>query len=369
MKRQYIWWFIGAVLITAGVLTVFLGQGSTQETPDTVRIGAVLPLTGQLSYLGEEERNVILMAQEEINSNSSTPNLEVVIEDSKSSAKGGVSAYRSLRRKGIKPVITSLTVVSEAIKPIAKKEGVIQMVLSVHPDIAKSSDNVIRPYYGLEVEMKKMSSYLKSKDAERVSALYVNTPESKVAINEYLRPELKSFGGTLVGEETYSIQDRSVRNQLVKLKSEKPSYIMTIDFGNKYPTILKEASSIGVRENILGGLGMMTAPEMPDELTQGLTFAAASFVVDPSDNYLDFSKKYEREYGRKPTFDGVYTYDTVKMLYEALRDGKVRKKELLSTTYKGVSGNIKIDSTGTGKTEVSLGRYDSNGNIMEVNIE
>jgi len=39
----------------------------------TIRIGAILPQTGPVSFMGSEQRNVLLMAQGEINARKTGP--------------------------------------------------------------------------------------------------------------------------------------------------------------------------------------------------------------------------------------------------------------------------------------------------------
>jgi ABC-type branched-subunit amino acid transport system substrate-binding protein len=301
-----------------------------------------------------------------VNLKKDSPKVQIVFEDSRSTAKDGVSAYHKLRLQNIQYIITSLTIVSEAVRPLSEKDNVLQIALSVHPDIAKSSNTLLRIYYGLEDEMKLIADYLSEVGAKKVAALYVNTPEDDLAINYYFKSYLASKNIEFIGSETYEFADKSLRNQLIKLKALNPDFIMTIDFGYMYPTMLKEAQSLGIREKILGGLGMMTAPSMPTELTKDIVFASASFVIDPTERYLEFDKRYEQKYGKRVTFDGVYTYEAFYILHENLRMGTTRYENFLSRTFDGISGKMFIDSTGTAKVDISIAKFDNTGKIVKL---
>jgi branched-chain amino acid transport system substrate-binding protein len=365
MRQRQILVSILMVLIFFNFVFIIGCKKDTAEEK-VFKIGAILPLTGYLAYLGQEEKNALLLAQDEINSSEESIKIEILFEDSKSTAKDGITAYQKLRQNNLNGVITSLTIVSEAILPLTKKDKTIQFVLSVHPDIAKESQWAIRAYYGLEHEMKLMATYLASSGAKEVAALYINVPEDTAAINNYFKNYLKEEKIGLIGQETYDFSSKSVNNQLLKLKNLNPDFIMTIDFGYMYPTILKEAQNLGIRNKILGGLGMMTAPPIPADLTEGLIFASASFIFEKRPEYLNFLEKYESEYVNKPTFDGVYTYDVIKLLYKNLKNGKTNRDDFLNFTYNGISGKIYIDETGTGKVDISILKYDENGNIIKV---
>lgn len=367
MKKTKVFSILMLVVFVSLSLLLIPGcKNKKAKEPETIKIGAILPLTGYLAYLGQEEKNVLLLAQKTINSSSESIKLEILFEDSKTTAKDGINAYQKLRQNNLSGVITSLTIVSEAILPLAKKDKTIQFTLSVHPDIAKDSQWAIRAYYGLEHEMKLMAAYLGSIGVKKVAALYINTPEDNVAINNYFKNYLKEQNIDLIGQETYDFTSKSVNNLLLKLKDLNPDFIMTIDFGYMYPTILKEAQDLGIRNKILGGLGMMTAPSMPVDLTEGLIFTSASFIFEKSPEYLNFVKTYESEYGIKPTFDGIYTYDIIRMLFENLKNDKNGRDAFLNITYRGLSGNIYIDETGTGKVDISILKYDEKGNLTKL---
>jgi len=127
--------------------------------------------------------------------------------------------------------------------------------------------------------MKLVANYIASQGAKRIATLYVNTPENDAGINQHLKNFLEAENIVIVGGRTYEFTDTSVQQQLEALKSLNPDYIVTIDFGLMYPTMLRQASALGIRDQMLGGLGIMVTPPVPRELSNGFTFAASSFFV------------------------------------------------------------------------------------------
>jgi branched-chain amino acid transport system substrate-binding protein len=336
------------------------------EEQITVRIGAILPLTGPVSFMGAEQRNVLRMAQAEINRRGKGPRIEVIVEDSRGNASDAASAYEKLKTQGIKHVVTTLTAPSEAVKPLCERDRIVQVSLSVHSDLTDSTNFMIRPYYGLADEMKLMSRYLASKGAKRVATLYVNTPENDAAINQHLKNFLKDENIIIVGGRTFDFTDTSVQRQLAALKSLDPDYIVTIDFGLMYPAMLREADALGIRKRVLGGLGIMVTPPLPKVLSDGFTFAAASFFIRPTAKYVRFARAYQAAYGSRVTFDGVYTYDALHILHDSLRDGEATGGNLRNRTFDGISGKMSIDATGSGHAAMDLGRFNNKGRIVKV---
>jgi branched-chain amino acid transport system substrate-binding protein len=350
------------LLILASLSLTF----AKDEDAITIRIGAILPLNGPVSFMGAEQRNVLLMAQQEINSRKTGPRVELIFEDSKGGGSDAILAYDKLRRQNVKYVVTTLTAPSEAVKPLCERDRIVQVALSVHSDLSNSTKFMIRPYYGLADEMKFIASYIASQGGKRMATLYVNTPENDAAINQHLKNFLKAENIVIVGRRTYEFTDTSVQPQLEALKSLNPDFIVTIDFGLMYPTILRQASALGIRDKILGGLGIMVTPPLPRELSNGFTFAASSFFVEPTRNYTRFARAYQARYKSKVTFDGVYTYDALQILYHSLCHGGDTVSNLRNRAFHGISGKITIDTTGSGHVAMDLGRFNNKGKIVRV---
>ena len=359
------------LLLTTLILSLFESQvyamGVSEEHKEEIRIGAILPLTGNLSYLGLEEKNALTLLEAKIN-NRSNPKLTILFEDSKGTAKDGLSAFNKLKIAGIRYYITSLTIVSLAIAPLCDDKNFVQIALSVDPVIAKENKHLMCIYYNLSDEMRLISKLLNYKKANTVASLYIDTPEDRISINKFFIDDLKKYGIKHLGSSTYTFTDKSLKYQLLKLKSLSPDYINTIDFGYMYPTILKEALSLGIRSKIIGGLGMMTAPPMPVSLLSGIYFCASSFVINPTKEYEAFAAKYRAEYGKAATFDGVYTYDAGNILYSNIRNNMDKTSEFVDKTYEGISGKIHLDADGTCHVAMSLGYYDDQGKIHELII-
>ncbi len=348
--------------LSFALLLTLISLDPTFAKDETIRIGAILPLTGPVSFMGTEQKNVLLMAQDEINSRGKGLKIQLIFEDSRGNATDAVLGYEKLRRQSVKYIITTLTAPSEAVKPLCERDRIVQIALSVDSDLTQSAHFMIRPYYGLADEMKLMARYVASIGAKRMATLCVNTPENAAAIN-HLKKFLKAEDIIVVGGRTYEFTDTSVQEQLEALKALNPDCIMTIDFGLMYPTMLRQADALGMRSRVLGGLGIMVTPALPRELSNGFTFAAASFFVQPTAKYTRFARAYQARYESKVTFDGVYTYDALHMLHDNLRKGE---DGLRNRTFYGVAGLMMIDATGSGHVAMNMGRFNAKGEIVRI---
>lgn len=339
-----------------------------------IKVGVVLPLTGPLAFFGEPEREVLLQSAEALKKadagrqgTAHGPRVQLVIEDSAGSARDGVSATQKVLLQEPAAVITSLTIVSKATQQILSEQKVPQIALSVHPTLAEQSRYTFRPYYGFEQEMRTLADYLIANNRKRVGILWVLVPECEAAINDVLKPRLEGAGGQVVASESYSFTEMNLRAQLAKIASSEPDAILVIDFGNLYGLILKEAENLGVRNLVVGNIGLLTAPPIDDALLEGVVFSGPSFVINNSPEYARFAAEFEQRTKTKPTYDVLYTKDAFDILTNALREvadaeGRVDPDRLAERlrgmgTYNGVTGAMKINRNGNVEVGIGMGVY------------
>jgi branched-chain amino acid transport system substrate-binding protein len=337
-------------------------NGKTEEK--VIKIGAILPLTGSLAFFGGPEKDILHMALEELNNSGGIngKKVELIMEDSKSTAKDGISAAQKILLQKPIAVITSMTIISNATQPIFKENKILQIALSVHPKIAEQSAYTIRPYYGFDDEIKVVSKYFQKKGLKNIGALWVMVPESESAINNILIPELNKFGGKLISSEPFNFGSLDVKEELLKIKKENPDSIFTIDFGNMMGIILKEAQNLDIRDKIVGGIAFFYAPPIEKDLLENVPFAGPTFVIENSEEYQEFSEKFKAKFGKETSYDVCYTYDAFNFLIETIRKSQAGNIDLLEAvksikTFTGISGRMEIQENGNVSVSIRMGIY------------
>lgn len=99
MKRK-IWIGITIVVVVALAIVLVINY-QTKKKPGVIKIGAILPLTGPASWLGEMHKWGIDLAVEEINE-ASKNKIKIICEDSSREPKKTVSAFKKLNVLGSK---------------------------------------------------------------------------------------------------------------------------------------------------------------------------------------------------------------------------------------------------------------------------
>ncbi len=331
----------------------------------------ILPLTGPVGFLGEAERNAILMAEQEINNRGGIHSRQVdaIIEDSKSSAKDGLSAFHKLKAQGVKLFLVSMTAVAKTVSPIADREQLLQVALSADPFIAEEGKYTFRTYYGLDLEIRKMVDHIQSLGGKRVAALYINTPEVFNAVTKTLPNALEKIGAELIITEPFSFTTKDVRSLVAKIASKKPNWVIVEDYGSIYPNIIKEASALGIKNTLIGGIGFLGIPPDQRVLAGGIVFVAPKAAIERTKEYDGFIGRYKSKYGKEPPvpIDAIHAYDSFNIIMAGCKKGgdrpvEVRKALLEQKIFEGAIGKIILDENGKADFETGLGIY-KNGEL------
>jgi len=223
MQQKRIFISFLACLLILLILSGFWFGKNKEKEPQVYKIGAILPLTGNLAFLGEAERNGMLLAEEVINTQGGINGhkLKVIFGDSKAQAKEGVSIFNKfINIDKIKVIITSTTGISRAVFPIAHAKGVILIAFCMDPTIQKDSSYVFRLYESMGQEAETLLTYLKNKgNIPQVGVLYVHHQGAEQQLNDYFKPGFKKLGIKIAFAEPYEISQRDFKFLVAKIKS------------------------------------------------------------------------------------------------------------------------------------------------------
>jgi branched-chain amino acid transport system substrate-binding protein len=129
---------------------VILPAPATALKRQTVTIGALIPITGISSSLGESEGAALKIATRDINEyllkTHSGIGIKLVVEDSQSDSSVSLEKLKQLSAKGIKIVIGPATSAAvQGVKDYADKNGIILISpSSTAPSLAIAGDNLFR---------------------------------------------------------------------------------------------------------------------------------------------------------------------------------------------------------------------------------
>jgi len=353
MKK--IWIPIIVVIIIVVAIAAFYKPASKEA----IKIGAILPLTGQIAVYGESIRAGVDLAVQEINNAKRVNNrkLEIVYEDNQGDTQMAVTAYQKLKQiNGIDLYLSVPSPATLAIAPLAETaKSLIFDIGGGAPQISSAGDYIFRNNLLPATESKFLAEFLTEKmKFSHIALLVVNT-DSGIGYRDEFIKNFEKLGGTITLTELYERGSSDFKSSLVKIKSEKNvDALLGISYVQEYAGILKQKKELGIDLPIFG-VYTAESPQLiqvAGSVADGLIFTSA-FDPDSNNEMLqEFQKKFNEKYGKKADYFAALGYDTVKIYIEAMRGCiNITSSCLKDSLYKikdfpGVTGKTSIDVNG-----------------------
>lgn len=344
---------INKINIFLFIILMVTGCNEKKEIKSSITIGAILPLTGNASKIGQWQKKGIELAVSEINKKNDTK-INIVFKDSMSSPKSGILAYRNLiQNTQIDTIISSLTSVSMAVQPSSEKDKKSLIMLAVsHPNIADNKKYTIRFNLGSEDEALKLAEYLNKENYKSVCVAYINNDFGLMA-SKALEENLKNITLT----NGYLPQNIDFRSFVEKVISNKCEALNVIGYTSASIILIKQLKELGGDQDIFTNMALSipSFKELGGESLQGVSYTATNFEKETNTQSVDFVSNYKKLYDESPTFFASFSYDAVNFIYK----NKIKNIELITNreyNYIGSIGQINIKQ-GNLKTDVSINKF------------
>jgi len=358
-KNISIWIIILILAIIVIGVVVYTPSAIQPTTSNEIKIGAILPLTGDAAKYGEDAKNGIDLAASELNAAGGINGnkIQVIYEDDQATPSQSVAAIQKLIAVDKVPVIIGAMTSSStlAIAPIAENSKVVLLSpASSAPNITESGDYIFRnelsDSYGAKIQANMTWNDLKIK---RVAILYLNN-DFGVNAKEIFSNNFESFGGNITDVEAFKQGDTDFRTQLIKIKDSNPDAILMLGYKEMIP-ILQQTKELGIKTQILSN-PMFEDPEILQKtgnLSEGVIYSYyGGFDPESQQKQIqDFVLSYRQKYGQEPGYYSALSYDAMKIVGIALEKGGSNsdgiKDALYSVqNYSGVTGLTSFDKNG-----------------------
>ncbi len=379
-----------AILATAAgaaaLVAVTAMPGAAELSGRSVKIGALVPVTGKGAEWGYTARESIKIAQDEINAAGGIGGvpLKVVFWDTQSKESEGIKGFKKLvtRDKVLAVMGPCFSSIYEILAPQLDRYKVPMIsYCSSKPGLSAmsqwafrntlTSDKQLDPVVKAWVEAYKIKSAVIIHDLEDAV--------SKAEGAKILPVLLKKFGVKLLGMLTYRTRDTDFSAQITKAKALNPDGVALGSCYQQAAGIAKEARKQGLAAPFVGGAcaGAPGFIQLGGKATEGSYMSTAAWIDDPRASVQAYVKKIQAaNKGKKPPYGGPRSYDSTYILkmimegqgvtnksgdLEADRD-RIRKGWAALKGYDGVSGETTMNEVGDGSgasaiLKVAGGKY------------
>ena len=348
---------IGIIIVVIIIAGIWYGI-SKKQTPSSekepIKIGAILPLSGSGSYLGEQLRDGILIAQEEINKNGGIKGrlVDVIFEDSKGDPKEAVTVFNDLiLRENPQAVIVAFSAPTLALIPLAENQKIpLISTITSAPGITNKGNYIFRIFTTSEIDAPVIAKYaIDFLSLKNFGVLYMND-DYGLSYYESFKKTIESKGGKIVGAETFTRSDADFKTQLLKLKEKNPEAIYVVGLDSHYITIFKQAKDLKLNQILLGNW-ILASPNVIQKMgntLDGSYFTTPLYYLEtPQGKSTIFNAKYQEKFNKTADAYSAFGYDTLMIIAEAAKLKGVSREGiyegLLNIAYDGLLGNLSFD--------------------------
>ena len=341
--------------IAAVVLCIAALSAGPVLAADTIKIGAVLAVTGPASFLGAPEAKTLEMLVEETNAKGGIngKKIELIIKDTGASPEKAVSFAKQLidEEKVFAIIGPSTSGETMAIKNIAEESKTILLSCAAAEVIV----NPVAKYVFKTPQMDKdavlkIFETMKKLGITKIGVLSSNTGFGKAgkAQIEKLAPEQ---GIQILVNEVYDKAATDLSAEVTKLKAANAQALINWSIEPAQSIVIKNARQIGLTIPIFQshGFGNINYCRLCGPAAEGVIFPAGRLLVadtlsdkNPQKALLmDYTKKYEAKYKEDVSTFGGHAYDAFLILEKAMKEaGPGADKEKVRTAIENIKGLV-----------------------------
>jgi branched-chain amino acid transport system substrate-binding protein len=347
-------------ILRVSALALTLALGAAPAAAAEFKIGAEIPLTGNLARVGTAMNEGIQVAAEMFNRKSGKHTVKIVTMDDESSPAKAVAAVEKLAADGV--VAYSGGYGSNIIGPASEAAEKLGKVYVTSGGVAteltrrnlktffriNSSEGYARALMGMfnEVGVKSVAVIYSTKEA---------TEEVAKMLQAGLGPK-----GVKVTMHAFDPATSDFKPIVHKIKlQDRPDAIAMIGYENDYVGILRAAKVLKPEIKTIAGVWSLAtskmAAEFPDLMENVSGTSTLSFPAEfTTPEAKEFAETYQKMFNKAPDYLGIFGYVQSKLLFEAVARaadaGTIDKggvaAEMRKTQADTVIGKVRFDESG-----------------------
>lgn len=358
---------LAAVMAATGLAGC--GQKANEtSSEDTLVIGGIGPLTGGAASYGQAVKNGAQLAVDEINEAGGVNGIKLKLEfeDDEHDAEKSVNAYNTLKDKGMKVLVgtvTSTPCVAVAAK--TAEDNMFQLTPSGSSVDCVANDNAFRVCFSDPNQGVASAQYIAENNiASKVAVIYNSSDVYSQGIYEKFVAEAANRNIEVVDAEAFtkdSATDFSV--QLQKIKSSGAELVFLPIYYQEAALILTQADKAGLDTKFFGCDGL---DGIIDQLGDNVALANGVMLLTPfaadakDEKTVKFVEAYKAKFNNEtPIQFAADAYDAVYTVKAAMEDAGITdasisvsdlceklKASMVKISVDGVTGSMTWNADG-----------------------
>ncbi len=281
---------IGLTAILASVLTI------TAARAETIRIGAILPLTGPGALIGTQQMRGIQFAIDQANEKGGVRGnkIEVVFEDNQAKPDQSILSFNKLTDlQHLQVIFTAYSGPSLAMAPLATRKKVLMINAGAQADkLATASPYLINTLPTIGDEISVISKYAIGEGKKKAVILFENGAAGISGRDDYVDAFPKA-GGTIAAQEPTQFGQTDFRPALLKLADAKPE-VMLVSITAALLQMAQQYKQLGLTFMVAGTTFFQDPDVIRDPSSEGFVHTQLR-IEAPPELAAEFKKKYDAE--------------------------------------------------------------------------
>lgn len=315
-----------------------------------VTIGMLVPITGQLSLIGESMRNGIELAKADLISKGIVKNLTIIYEDACNEKSSLIAAQKLIDIDQVKIIGSSFCIFGQdAIMPLTEKKRIIVFNTAGNPE------GLLNKRYGFSTniavpnEGKQIARYAFLIRGFRTAAVIHLDSSFGRSYRDSFSHQFAALGGKVLYTQPADPMSVDFRTALSVVKIKHPDVLFIAHFGTSLGYAVKQTRELGITSAIMGEYESEDSSliRLARSATEGMIFSTPNPRLK-TNKMIMFEKNYKGSFGSEPDVLARNAYDAVTLQATAFvicngdTECMVRYFEKIKN-YDGVSGKITIN--------------------------
>src|SRR5262244_2996352 len=342
--------------LKAALAVGLLAVTSTAWAQDPLKIGLILPMTGQQASTGKQIKAAVDLYLKEHGDTVAGRKIEVILKDDAAVPDNTKRLAQELIVNDKVNFIAGFGVTPAALAaaPLATQGKVPEVVMVAGTSIiTEKSPYIVRTSFTLAQSSTIIGDWAVKNGIKKVATLTSDYAPGNDALN-FFKEHLVAGGGQIVEEVKVPLQNPDFAPFLQRMKDAKPDAMFVFVPAGQGGNFMKQYAERGLDKAGIKVIG--PGDVMDDDLPNGMGDAALGTVTahlysaaHPSAMNKDFVAAYKKDFGNRPGFMAVSGYDGIHLIYEALKktngntDGDKLIEAMKGMKWESPRGPISID--------------------------
>lgn len=273
----------------------------------TIKVGAILTLSGDMQLYGGQLRDGILMRLEEQEKAPGIFDYKLDVEDDSLTATKAVLAYKRLvGLNKVDVILLNWSGLSNAVAPLAAQDKKLGMYVSWDKTVAKGDLNFINCTQP-ESQAELLLLTIKQLRSQKV-AVICQVQQGFIATKDQLESKLKSFG---IDYKTvmYNPDERDFRAHVLKFYDYAPDLWVVLGFNPGFEIAIRRIKESGSQAPITAVEGYSYA--------ENLSLYNGAFFVEGNMHTPEFSKRFQAYKGKEAEGYNALGYEMMALTIQA----------------------------------------------------